>query len=94
MGVYLVTWDLNRHKANYADARQRLIEHISRYPHIKDDGLDSVWFVQSNSTADGVSADIRTRMDDNDKLIVTRLVSGQHQGWLAKNVWEWIDARL
>jgi hypothetical protein len=39
----------NKHQANYAQARQNLIDHISRYSHTK--GLDSVWFIQATSTA-------------------------------------------
>jgi len=27
-------------------------------------------------------------MDKNDRLIVTRLESGQHEGWLSKQVWD------
>jgi hypothetical protein len=94
MAVFLVTWDLNKQKSNYAQARQNLVDHLSRYQHIKDEGLDSVWFIQSTAAADAVSADIRTRMDDNDRLIVTKLVSGQHQGWLDAAVWTWINSRL
>ncbi len=94
MSVFLVTWDLNKQKLNYAQARQNLIDHLSRYPHIKDPGLDSVWFIQSPMAANSIDADIRTRIDDNDRLLVTQLVTGQHQGWLSKSVWEWINARL
>jgi len=94
MPVFLVTWDLNREKPNYNQARDRLIQHLSRYQHIKDPGLDSVWFVSSTSSADQIDADVRTQMDNNDRLFVTKIVSGQHQGWLAKNVWEWINARI
>lgn len=94
MAVFLVTWDLNKQKANYNQARQNLIDHMSRYPYIKDPGLDSVWFIQSSSTADAVSADIRTRMDNNDRVIVTRMENGGHQGWLGQGVWNWINARL
>lgn len=94
MSVYLVTWDLNKERSNYNQARQNLIAHLTRYPHIKDPGLDSVWFIQSAGTAAAVTADIRTGMDNNDKLVVTRLVSGQHDGWLNKVVWEWINARI
>jgi hypothetical protein len=94
MSVFLVTWDLNKQKANYNQARQLLIQKLSEYSHTKDPGLDSVWFIQSSSSADTISADLRTRMDDNDKLIVTKLASGQHQGWLARDVWDWINARI
>ncbi|MFK4538029.1 hypothetical protein ABIA00_006212 [Bradyrhizobium ottawaense] len=94
MAVFLVTWDLNKQKSNYNQARQTLIDHLSRYNHIKDPGLDSVWFIQSSGTADAVSADVRSKMDDNDRVIVTKLVDGQQQGWLDKDVWTWINARL
>lgn len=94
MAVYLITWDLNKAKPNYAQARQTLITNLARYQHIKDQGLDSVWFISSNSSADQVNADVRTKMDDNDRLIVTKLVNGQHQGWLPQEVWQWINARI
>jgi hypothetical protein len=31
MAVFLVTWDLNKQKANYDQARLNLINHLSRY---------------------------------------------------------------
>ncbi len=94
MSVYLVTWDLNRERQNYAQARQNLIAHLSKYDHIKDPGLDSVWFISSSASADGLSADIRASLDDNDKLVVTKMVTGQHQGRLSKFVWDWINTRV
>jgi hypothetical protein len=94
MSVYLVTWDLNKEKPNYAQARHELIAHLTRYQHIKDSGLDSVWFLSTDWSADQVDADVRTKMDRNDRLVVTKLVSGQHQGWLSRNIWDWINPRL
>jgi hypothetical protein len=94
MSVYLVTWDLNKEKSNYAQARQNLIACLQRYQHIKDPGLDSVWFISTDSSANQVDADVREKMDSNDRLFVTKVVTGQHQGWLTKNIWEWINARL
>lgn len=94
MAVYLITWDLNKQKPNYNQARQYLVEHLTQYEHIKDPGLDSVWFINSTASADTLDAEIRKRLDTNDRLIVTKLVRGQHQGWLAQNTWNWINARL
>lgn len=94
MSVYLVTWDLNKEKPNYATARARFLAHLDRYENTKDPGLDSVRFVSADWSADQISADLRTQLDDNDKLIVTKLRSGEHQGWLAKTAWAWIEARL
>lgn len=94
MSVYLITWDINRAKPNYDQARQNLITHLERYEHVKDPGLDSVWFLNSTASANDIDADVRTRMDNNDRLVVTKLNTGQHQGWLGQNIWEWINARL
>ena len=94
MSVYLVTWDLNKAKPNYAQARENLLSHLQRYQHAKDAGLDSVWFISSHWSADQVDADIRAKLDGNDRLVVTKLVAGQHQGWLSQGVWDWINSRL
>ena len=94
MAVYLVTWDINKEKQNYAQARQALISRLNQYEHIKDPGLDSVYFVSTNWTADQVSEDLRKNLDNNDKIIVTKLVDGNHQGWLSKVVWSWIGDRI
>lgn len=94
MAVYLVTWDLNSEKPNYAEARKQFIAHLERYENTKDSGLDSVRFVSTNWTAEQVSTDLRKKLDDNDRIIVTKLVSGNYSGWLSKDVWTWIDTRL
>lgn len=94
MPVYLVTWDINREKPNYNDARNKLIARMQTLTHKKDPGLDSVWFVQSNEGATTLRDYIRVAMDDNDRIVVSRMNPGQHDGWLNKDVWEWINARL
>lgn len=94
MSVYLVTWDLNKEKSNYNQARANLISRLNDYESKKDPGLDSVYFVSTNWSANEVSDDLRKKLDDNDRLIVTKLVSGNHQGWLSEEVWDWINARI
>ena len=94
MSVYLVTWDLNKEKPNYANARAQFLARLNQYDHIKDSGLDSVSFVSTDWTANEVSDDLRRNLDDNDRIVVTKLVSGNHQGWLAEEAWDWISARL
>jgi hypothetical protein len=55
MAVYLVTWDLNKEKPNYAEARKQFIAHLERYEKTKDAGLDSVRFVSTSWTAEQVN---------------------------------------
>jgi hypothetical protein len=94
MPVYLVTWELNKAKPNYNEARARFIARLERYDHIKDPGLDSVVFISSTSTAFQISANLQLALDNNDRLVVSKLNRGEYAGWLLENVWKWIDARL
>lgn len=92
--MYFVISDLNKDRANYAQARQNLVGHISSYSTASMMGLDSVWFVQASSTPDALDAHIGRHRDKNERLIVTRLVNGQDQGWSSKQVWDWINHRI
>lgn len=94
MSVYLVTWDLNKEKPNYSVARTRFLSKLEAYENKSDSGLDSVRFISTNHNADQISDDLRQALDDNDRLFITKLISGNHQGWLKKDVWEWINSRL
>ena len=42
MAVYVVTWDLNKEKPNYSQARTAFVKHIEAYENKKDPGLDFV----------------------------------------------------
>jgi hypothetical protein len=90
----MVTWDLNKEKPNYHDARAKFLARVNRYENTTDPGLDSVRFVSTTQSAYQLSDDLRSALDNNDRLMVTKLVSGNHQGWLSKDVWDWINARL
>lgn len=94
MSVYLVTWDLNKEKSNYAAARNVFLTTLNDFDNIRDPALDSVRFISTPWSADQVSNHLRTGLDNNDRIVVTKMVSGEHQGWLHQDVWTWIDARL
>lgn len=94
MSVYLVSWDLNRERPNYAQGRAAFVKHLEAYENTRDGGLDSVRFISTASSADQVDNYLRQKLDDNDRLMVTQLVRGGHQGWLEKAVWDWINLRL
>jgi hypothetical protein len=94
MSVYVITWNLNKERQNYDTARRAFIQHLERYDNTKDSGLESVRWISTSSTAEQVQNDLHTKLDANDRLFVSKLTSGNHQGWLSKQVWEWINARL
>jgi len=94
MAVYLVTWDLNKEKSGYANARANFLARLDDYDNEKDSGLDSVRFVSTDWSADEISEDLRKKLDKNDRLIITKLINGNHQGWLSEKVWDWISERM
>lgn len=94
MAVYVVTWNLNLERSNYAQARQAFVQHLERYQNVKDLGLETVRWISTTETADQIDADLRQKLDSNDRLFVSRLNTGQYQGWLSKEIWDWINARM
>lgn len=95
MPVYLVTWDLNRERPNYAKARDAFIALLDKFETRKDSGLDSVRFVSTSWDATKIKEYLRKAQDDNDTLFVTRLHKGsaERNGWLNKATWDWIRVR-
>jgi len=94
MSVYLVTWNLNKERANYDRARKDFIAHLETMENAKDAGLESVRWVSTSRTSSALKDFLRQKLDDNDRLFVTKLNKQEHSGWLTKTVWTWINARL
>jgi hypothetical protein len=94
MSVYVVTWNLNKEGAAYQQARTTFLNQLGAYENTKDSGLETVRWISTNQTADQVSAHLRQKLDDNDRLFVSKVSSGSHQGWLSKTTWDWINSRL
>lgn len=94
MSVFLVTWNLNNERSNYSQARKVFIDHLERYTNVKDAGLESVRWISSTNTAGQVYEDLASKLDRNDRVFVTQVAPGTHQGWLDKAVWDWINAHV
>ncbi len=88
--VYLITYDLNKTK-DY----ERLYTALKALGDwIRDNGLDSVWFVSTHLSADQISEKLRGHIDSDDNVFVTRLHSGGHAGWMHKDIWPWLSSRI
>jgi hypothetical protein len=94
MSVYIVTWNLNKERSNYDQARKDFLKQLDTYENIADPGLESVRFLSTQHSADQISGVLRQKLDNNDRLFVSKVRTGEHQGWLAQNVWDWINKRL
>jgi hypothetical protein len=92
MAVYVITWNLNKEGAAYNAARTAFLKHLAQYDNTQDSGLDTVRWIATNESAQQVSDYLRQKLDDNDRLFVSKLVSGTYAGWLDKSVWTWINA--
>jgi len=46
VGVYVVTWNLNKEKSNYNTARTAFIQQLEKYSNKADSGLESVRFIK------------------------------------------------
>lgn len=94
MSVFVVTWNINKEKSNYANARSEFIKHLDRYANVGEGGLETVRWVQSTSTSQQISDDLRTKLDDNDRIFVSKLAADTHAGWLNKTTWDWITPKV
>lgn len=72
--------------------RQTLLDHLDTRSEIKNwfAFLPSAVVVVSDQTASSVAACIRTGFP-NQLFIVTEISSGANDGWLGKNVWDFIN---
>lgn len=86
--VLMITYDLNKVK-DY----QRLYSAIKALGETKrDTNLDSVWFVSTSYTPTQVSEHIRVSTDNDDIHFVCRIRPGERDGWMDKDVWNWISS--
>lgn len=94
MGVYLVTWKLNKEKANYDAALAGLIARLEEYEYIHDEEFERVYFVSTPLSAGQINADLHTGLEPDDKIIVAQVMEGTYCGWLPQVMWDWIEERL
>lgn len=94
MAVFIVNWNLNKERGNYDAARREFLQHLERFDHTKDGGLESVRWISTTWTPDQIHNDLGIKLDTNDRLFISQLIPGGHQGWLDNEVWAWINARI
>ncbi len=86
----MLTYDLNKVK----DYR-KLYAAIEQLGETKrDPNLDSVWFIATSLSPNQACDHIRSATDRDDHHFICRLSSGNHQGWMSKEVWDWINSHL
>ena len=94
MNVHLVVWVMNEDKPNHDEAWAAFVAHLDTYESVGDPDLESIRFVSTPLSAGQVTADLRSKLDGTDKLIVAQVMEGTYCGWLHKDVWAWTEARV
>jgi hypothetical protein len=94
MGVYLVTWKLNREEADDDAARAALTAHLEEYDHVHYEGFESAYFISTPLPAGQVNAALRSVLEPHDLTIVAQVRDGSYCGRMPQPVWDWIEERL
>lgn len=94
MNVHLVVWAMAEDRPNHDESRAAFVAHLDRYEGVGDPELEGIRFVSTELTAGQVSADLHSKLDPGDRLIVAQVMEGSYCGVLDKSVWEWTEARV
>ncbi len=89
--VFLISYDLNKPGQNYDEVHQAIMDASDgRWCHC----LESTWLIRSKTLgAEEISERIMSKMDKTDRLLVIE-VKPNYQGWLSRDLWDYIKNEL
>jgi len=90
MAVFVVTWNLNRERANYDQARRAFVTHLERHTNRADSGLESVRWISTSWTAEQLYSDLAQKLDKNDRIFISKVRSGDYTGFLDQATIDWL----
>jgi len=88
MAILLVTYSLKNQTKDYSDFFKAIQNNCTEWWHF----LPDVWIVDTISSADQYARFLFPHIEKPDRLLVVKL-SGERQGWLPKEAWDWLDQR-
>ncbi|MBI3559021.1 hypothetical protein HY085_01380 [Candidatus Gottesmanbacteria bacterium] len=84
---YLITYDLKNKTKNYTTLYEQ-IKSFGPWWHY----LETVWIVKSTQTADFLSRDLLSHIDQSiDYILVIEIKTENKQGWLPQKAWDWLN---
>jgi hypothetical protein len=84
--VYSISYDLKQPGRNYDDLYDA-IKSAGDWAH----AMDSLWFIKTTESVDVWSNRLRQVLDQNDWLFVVDITGQSRQGWMKKEVWDWLN---
>lgn len=88
MAVYCVSYDLNKSGKNYEGLYEELKK--TAWAHV----LGSTWLVSTSESVVQLRDRLRTRMDSDDSIFISKVNRGEYEGWLAQTFWDWLKERV
>lgn len=85
--IILITYDLNNPVKDYTPLFEALKSQGPWWHYLK-----STWLIDTNKGPADIWNAIHMYVENTDRVLVTNLAPG-HEGWLAKDAWDWINAR-
>ena len=83
--ILSISYDLNSPGQSYSE----LYDVIKTAPGYIS-AMDSLWFISTNESIETWCDRLMNVMDKNDYLFVVDITGQSRQGWMRKNVWEWL----
>lgn len=89
--VFLISYDLNGHErpSSYTAVERMIKEQSTSWAK----PLYSQWFVDTNDSANVWHDRMEAVADSNDRWFISQ-VTTNHQGWLSKEVFDWLNQRV
>lgn len=89
--ILLISYDLDNHEQ--PEVYRNIKKMIERDSISWAKPLYSQWFVETNEDPEVWSEKIAQIADDNDRWFVVK-IQRPYQGWLNKEIWDWLDGRI
>jgi hypothetical protein len=84
--IISISYDLNRPGQDYQDL-YKTIKQANSWAHL----LESLWFIQTHETVNAWSDKLQKQVDGNDHLFLVDITGKPCQGWMNKEMWDWLD---
>ena len=89
--VLLISYDLNGRERPSAYEQVRRVIESNATSSVKV--LYSQWLVETDGSPDWWKDQLKTVIDQNDYLFVSRVRRDEYSGWLPKSTWDWLRSR-
>ena len=84
--ILSISYDLRKPGRNYDDL-YNTIKSAPSWAH----AMDSLWFINTRESVNDWSTKLRGVIDENDWLFVVDITSQPRQGWMKKDIWDWLN---